>query len=71
VLNQLYHLAGLLLNNGLGQGGPRLQEGRATLRFEEKFAGHKEKTPMQLRDSFTVLVVLILAARLKQFLILG
>jgi len=55
----------------LDQGDPRLEERRVTLQFEKKIAGRNERTPMQLRDSFIVLIVLILAAGLKQFLIPG
>jgi len=35
--------------NRLGQGGPRLRAWRATLRFEEKFAGRKERNSIAIR----------------------
>jgi len=55
----------------LDQGGPRLRALRATLRFEEKFAGRKEKNSIAIEDLFAVLMGLNFAARLTQVLILG
>jgi len=37
------------LNIGLAQGGPRLRAWRATLRFEEKFAGRKERHSIAIK----------------------
>jgi len=44
----------------LDQVGPRLRARKATLRFEEKLRAAKRGTPLQLKDSFAVLINLIL-----------